>query len=273
MNSIMMSEYNNQVNKRLQNDNDPIDETRALLHFLMSLNKNMEQIHHKLLQTQIDVDMYLTELSTGTITLQGATTPGGFRGPIKLSDVIATWALNSPVAADSSGFVTGPGALATITSVVLQPGTYTANWIVGFGAGAVAAADANNFRLFGIPVPQQAVIPAVANTTVPQTPVTFTITSQTTIGIQSIGAGTGTANYAAELSITGQTTVQTVTLQIKERSMQLTPSTGTFQIVGMSGNMLITERDKIILTVTPAAACFLEVMGSADYRKIDRQET
>lgn len=279
MNYMIGVENNSQINSRLQLDNDPISETfkegKALLHFLNALNNNLELIHHKIAQTQIDVDMYLYEPNSGSVALQSATTPGGFRGPFHLTDVIANWNTNSPVSAAVEGNATGPGALATIgtASVLLQPGTYTADWEVGFGAGAVAAADANNFRLFGIPAPVQAIIPAVANTTVPQQPVTFTLTTATTVGIQAIGAGTATANYSAQLTITGTTTAQTVTLTIKERTIPLLASAGSFQLSGLTGSMLIDDRDKITLTVSPAAPCFLEVLGNADYRKIDRQET
>jgi len=108
---------------------------------------------------------------------------------------------NTDNSLDNEGTVTGPAAGATIASIVLPAGTWVISWTVGFGAGAVAAADANNMQLTGIPTTLNAIIPAVANTQQIQQQVTFT-TAGTTIAVKAIGAGTGTANYVAQLVAT-----------------------------------------------------------------------
>lgn len=97
--------------------------------------------------------------------------------------------------------VTGPAAGATIASIVLPAGTWVIGWTVGYGAGAVAAAEANNMQLTGLAANLPAIIPAVANQQVTQQPVTLT-TAGTTIAVKAIGAATATANYEAQITAT-----------------------------------------------------------------------
>lgn len=97
--------------------------------------------------------------------------------------------------------VTGPAAGATITSLVLPAGTWVINWTVGLGSGAVAAADTNNMELTGLAAPLVAIIPAVANTQVPQPQVTLTTTG-VTIAVKAIALATATAIYEAQLVAT-----------------------------------------------------------------------
>lgn len=110
---------------------------------------------------------------------------------------------------DAFGAATGPGATTVITgaTVSLPPGVWNVVWQIGYGAGAVAAAEANNMRLrqAGATV-LNGIIAAVANTQVPQEPVTIIVPAgaNQTIDIASIGAGTATANYEAQLVATQQ---------------------------------------------------------------------
>lgn len=275
MNYSIPPMYNDSVNPRLQPDNDVIHEGKALLQFLAGLNSNMEQIHHKLLGNQIDVDMYLYEPSAGTILLQGATTPGGFRGVWKLSDVIANWlpeALNTAGTISVDNSVTSPGAGATIATIPagsLPAGEYQVTVVTNI-SGTTGAGDNNNTQLVN-----------GASTTRLDNGLGVTtlnlgnilMSGANALTVQAVAAGTVGAVYAVQIIATPITTVETVTLQIKERIIPLVPTAGVFQLVGLSGNILVSERDKITLTVTPAVPCFLEALGSADYRKMDRQET
>lgn len=97
--------------------------------------------------------------------------------------------------------VTGPAAGATIASLVLPAGTWVISWTVGLGAGAVAAADTNNMELTGPAAPLVAIIPAVANTQVPQPPVTLTTTG-VTVAVKAIALATATAVYEAQIVAT-----------------------------------------------------------------------
>lgn len=101
-------------------------------------------------------------------------------------------------ALSTEGNATGPGAGATIASIVLPAGTWAISWTVGYGAGAVAAAEQNNMQLTGLAAPLTAIIPGVANTEVPQQQVVLT-TAGVTVAVKTIGAGTATAVYEAQI--------------------------------------------------------------------------
>lgn len=97
--------------------------------------------------------------------------------------------------------VTGPAAGTTIASVVLPAGTFLADWLTSYGAGAVAAADANNMQLLlGATVLLTSLSPAVANTVDQQA--TVQVVGPGTLAVKTIGAATATANYAAQISAT-----------------------------------------------------------------------
>lgn len=101
----------------------------------------------------------------------------------------------------AEGTATGPVAGATIAQVVLPQGTWLISWTVGFGSGAVAAADANNMQLTGLTGGSLvAVVPAVANTEVPQPGVEFT--GAATIAVKAIALATATAVYEAQIVAT-----------------------------------------------------------------------
>lgn len=97
--------------------------------------------------------------------------------------------------------VTGPAAGATIASLVLPAGTWAISWTVGLGSGAVAAADTNNMQLTGPASPLTAIIPAVANTQVPQPQVVLTTTG-VTVAVKAIALATATAVYEAQIVAT-----------------------------------------------------------------------
>lgn len=107
-----------------------------------------------------------------------------------------------PAEASASGQVTSAGALATIASVSLAPGTYTLAWTAGLTGGTPAAADANNFGLYVGGVRQEASVNPGALGEFQQQPVTITLTNTTTVAVESIGAGTASVVYSAELVAT-----------------------------------------------------------------------
>lgn len=97
--------------------------------------------------------------------------------------------------------VTGPAAGATIAQVVLPQGTYLISWIIGYGSGAVAAAEQNNMQLTGLSGGNvQGIIPAVASQQVVQSVVQFT--GAATIAVKAINLGTATAVYEAQIIAT-----------------------------------------------------------------------
>lgn len=119
--------------------------------------------------------------------------------------ILLGFSAENPGAVDNSlsaeATVTGPAAGATIASLVLPAGTWSISWTVGFGSGAVAAADTNNMQLTGPASALTAVIPAVANTEVPQPPVVLT-TAGVTVAVKAIALGTATAVYEAQIVAT-----------------------------------------------------------------------
>lgn len=62
--------------------------------------------------------------------------------------------------------------------------------------------------------------------------------------------------------------VTSVTLKMGDRTFQLLPSSGFFNPQAMKLKM--ARDDQIIMTVTPAAACHLELFGYAEKRRTDR---
>ena len=110
--------------------------------------------------------------------------------------------ITEPTEASNSGVVSAPGALATITSVSLVPGTYTLAWTVGLTAGTPAAADANNFGLYVGATRQEASVNPGALGEWQQQSITLTLTANTTVAVESIGAATAGVGYSAELTAT-----------------------------------------------------------------------
>lgn len=60
------------------------------------------------------------------------------------------------------------------------------------------------------------------------------------------------------------TSVTAVTLQLKDRTLQLVPASGIFNPQGMMVQM--DRDDQIILTVAPKQPCHLEIFGQPDER-------
>lgn len=108
---------------------------------------------------------------------------------------------------------TGPGAGAVIaTTGILPAGTYTINWTVGYGAGAVTqATEVNNMQLNAGAITLRANVQGVANSNAPQPNVTVTLAAPAAITVTAINAGTATAVYEASITATQSATSQTPT--------------------------------------------------------------
>lgn len=119
--------------------------------------------------------------------------------------ILLGFSAENPGSADNAltaeNTVTGPAAGATIASLVLPAGTWAVSWTVGYGSGAVAAAEQNNMQLTGPASPLTALVPAVANTEVPQQQVVLT-TAGVTVAVKAIALGTATAVYEAQIVAT-----------------------------------------------------------------------
>lgn len=108
------------------------------------------------------------------------------------------------------GSAAAPAAGATIaTLTVAQAGIYTVAWSVEL-AGAVAAADANNFGLYqnGI-LRLQSLNPAVVGA-YPQPGIQLTVAAGDVIAIKAIGAATAGTTYSASESVIPANTVNAV---------------------------------------------------------------
>lgn len=243
------------------------------------LYHELKHIREKLTQDQLEFDMYADD-PAGVTGIIGSSTGqlGGnlarqYNGPYIIRDIVATWATSSENPSPSvngSGNATAPGADGTIASTpVLNPGTYIISWSVGL-AGAAAAADANNFVLEQDTGPVTivgSVNPGTAGQW-QQLPVTVTLTAASTISVEAIGAGTAGVVYSAQIVATPATVQPTkVTLQLADRTFQLPAEPGQYALTDVAIKM--QRDDQVVLTVTPAAACHLEIMGYAEKRRTD----
>lgn len=243
----------------------------------VKLYHELKHIREKLTQDQLEFDMYaddpagVTGIIGSSVGQLGGNLARQYNGPYIIRDIVATWATsteNPAPTANASGNATAPAAGAAIaTTATLQPGTYQIAWTAGL-QGAAAAADANNFALRqGATIIVGSVNPGAAGS-YPQIPVTFTLTSATTFSVAAIGAGTAAIVYSAQIIVTPVNVQPTkVTLQLADRTFQLTPEPGVFSVTDISLKM--QRDDQIVLTVTPAAACHLEIMGYAEKRRTD----
>jgi hypothetical protein len=103
-----------------------------------------------------------------------------------------------------------PGAGATIASIANVPaGVYTISWSVQL-IGAAAAADQDNFQLFSGATLLSTSLNAGAAGQYPQTAVQFSLTSQQTIAVKALAAGTVGVTYAVQLSVVPVTAGQAV---------------------------------------------------------------
>lgn len=149
---MVMGVHNDSVNARSRSDIDSNANHHPFVKVLRVIAQNLEAIQHKIEGGQIDIDQYLSEPGSGTITLSNPT-----RQPWKLTDIVATF----PTASTS------------------------------------------------------------------------------------------------------------VTIKIKDRVLTIPATQGFFSMTGMHGIQMGFD-DKVILTIAPAAACFMEIQGMSDFRKIER---
>jgi hypothetical protein len=239
----------------------------SLFDVFKTLNQNLEEIVHRIRATQVDIDIYRSESgATGIISLSDQV-----RQPFKLTDIIAQWFATEPgqsqVATGNTGVAPAAGTV-IVTGTLSQAGTYTLMWSVGL-SGTATAADADNFGLYnGAILLAQSVNPGAVGVYPQETVVENLNLNQLTIKV--IGAGSAAAVYEATLVQTPEFN-QTVTLTIgNDRTLILDPTAGQF-VLSLTNGMQVDNHSKIQLQISPAAPCFFEVLGSEDYRKIDRQ--
>lgn len=258
---------NDSVNVRSQSHIDLNPEHHPFIKVLKMIAGNLEAIQHNIEGGQIDIDQYLSEPSSGTITLTNPT-----RNPWLLTDILASWQTTQAGSSVSNdGTVTSPGAGATIASIPaasLPAGTY--NVTVDFTlSGTVGAVDNNNIQLvYGSQTFTLDNNIGVGEQTFG--PIQIISNGASALTLKAIAAGTVGSIYTATIIATPVTQVSLVTIQIKDRLLNMRPLDGEFNFTGMHG-MQMGFDDKVVLTVTPAVPCFLEIMGKSDYRKIERR--
>lgn len=113
-----------------------------------------------------------------------------------------------------------PGAGATIASIANVPvGVYGISWSVQL-IGAAAAADQDNFQLLSGATVLSTSLNAGAAGQYPQTAVQFSLTSQQTIAVKAIAAGTVGVTYAVQLAVTPVTAGQAL-LELQDGNQPL----------------------------------------------------
>lgn len=252
------------VNTRSQSNNNILEAespNKALAAFLYRLNENIE---HIIKEKQIDIDNFQSESVTGVINLADQV-----RTPYKVTDIFAFWnqsAFPTPV----NSTVDTTFAAAASGSASLPGGNAITGFTVSVGPGVAAALTTVTVsNVVGGPLTYEFESPAAGGETTlninfpnPLLPVFATQITVTFNGTANTGAGS--------IEVTGQSlvTAPTVTIKIGQRTFQPNPASGQFSLLGMAG-MQVLIKDPISLTITPAVQCHFEVIGYADYRKID----
>lgn len=198
-------------------------------------------------------------------------TPQFRRLPEIIDHIIITGpAVGNQTSSQSTGSpVTNPGAGATIaqigTAAQVTGLTYEINWAVGL-EGTVTAADGNNMRLQGGPLPANVPAEYPGQTGVyPQEPIVVTVPTSgagTILAVKSIGASSGaSAVYSGQIEIVPLAV--TVTLQLGDRVWPnlVIPVTGVLEI--SPKNMILQPQQIRQLTATNPGQYSLELLGRA----------
>lgn len=214
------------------------------------------------------VDEYNTAAVTGAGSSSVVTVQPTYEYmPEKIESVLITGPGGPLASINNTGITaTGPPAGALVTSVTLQPGTYTINWLVQLG-GTTAAIDASNHQLMlnGTQI-ATSVNASTTGTVSAQTPVTVVVTQPNSTLSINVGPATptGTAVYRGQLAA-ANVSGNNVTLQLGDRIWQLAiPATGYLQL-GYVG-LILGRSDARILTPATPGVYTLELMGIADRR-------
>jgi hypothetical protein len=233
-------QHNGTINPVSQSHNDNNSPGNLLLDILKGVQKNEEELLHLIKRNQIDINTFADEPVSGT-----ATVVNPVRLPILITDIIATW---------------------TVTTIALT----ALNQIV-LGATGVASENNNPY----------AVALTISGGTVTAIAINGTVTGLTSGTFYVPAAGTVTVTYSvtptvfttANLGADLQPVNGTATLTVGGRTFQLPYQAGYFLLTSLHGLQLdnnSSQANKVVLTVTPAAAVHLEIAGMADYRKVER---
>lgn len=240
--------------------------------FLAQLLDELGNIRRAVSENEFNLDMYGDDPGGVYGIIQGpqkSTTAAPlftqFNGPYLITSILATWQVGTqttPAVAQATAAATG-NATATlppgysVTGFSITPGTAAAGYTAAITVnGAAGGSNPINYALQGSATVAQ---PLNVNYPQPLTP----LSPSTGISLTF----TGNANTpSADIIIYGvlDEAATSVTLQLKDRTMQLDAAAGIYNPQGMMVQM--DRDDQIILTVTPKGPCHLEIFGQPDER-------
>src|SRR6266568_460365 len=147
---------NDTINNRSQVDNSYHSTNAHLIEILRNLQKNDEELIHLIKRNQIDINAFNDEPVSGIVTVQNPV-----RQPILITDIIATWTVNQPVAPNAvsstspqiglsfqtRGIVTPTTALQALATIVNPPSGDYYITVNSYLDGAITAADQDNIQI------------------------------------------------------------------------------------------------------------------------------
>ena len=257
--------YNSRVNNRFRKHNDvPMTLEQKLSYYLDQNDQYMQEFINHLRRNDIDIDFFGYDSgSLGYVDLTDQV-----RTPIMITDVLATWIATPTFTQSVEGSIATPASNTIIVhgSGVPFTGLYQIEWSVGIEAAAATLAD--NMKL-EVTSPSLTISNSLNGTAIGDYPQETQIVSLTKGQIPTIASDNTetTATYSAQMTVTS--IAGTATLTIGDRTLYLPYEDGQFQALGMHG-MQSDIHKQYNLVVSPVSACSLEIMGYADYRKIDQ---
>lgn len=263
---------NDTINMRSRFDNN-IKAEKTPGEMLMQILRDHEESIHDIRRNQIDINSFGDDPASGTVTVYNP-----IRQPILVTDILATWATaQNPVQNPSSatGTVATPGANAPIATIAVGAGTFTVQWGVEILTAAATVPDNFKIAFNGGTALSQSINGTPVGSYPNQIPVTVEATGAIqTLGVYSIAAD-ATGTYKATIVIQEISTgavAGVTTITMGGRTFQCNYASGLFLATSMHGLQLdnTSKANSATLTVTPAAACHLEIAGTADYRKVER---
>lgn len=241
--------------------------------FLAQMLSVLDDIKDGITETAYPIDMYGDDPGGLYGVIADPFKPGAsapiyktFNGPYTIQSIVASWG-SFPAAAEFSGKQAAPVANTVIIGTNTLPvGLYNVQWSVGLAGTLTVGTDDNNFQLranagaFAVNSANPAVVGEF-----PQDSIQIFLTTPGTIVIRNNANATAGSEYDAQISVSP---VNSATLQLKDRTLQLPTQA---QIVNLQQLSIPMDRDdQVVLTVSPAAPCHLEIMGVAGLRKRDK---
>jgi hypothetical protein len=263
---MVMPVHNKRIKPRYRVDNN-LNVEQQLKFYLREWNDHFEDLTEHLKRNVIDIDEYGQDNgSTGIVTLGDQV-----RTPWMCTDILATWTSepNNQSSINRSASVTSPAANQNLLSIpaALNLGyEYQAVVEVNMGGTLTEGTDSDNISLSGTGFSSIAVTNGVETS---QQTFTYNIkpTANTAISL-FVGGNTPTTGSVYEVSLIITPIAPVATLQLRDRTLILNGAAGEFQCTGMHG-MQFDNHSQFTLSIVPALPCSLELMGYADYRKID----